>query len=387
MKFSQASKMAISTIRSNKLRTFLTMLGIIIGVMAVTLLVSLVEGATNKVTDSMNDLGGDELVVQITSTTKRLTLHEVESLEGSSGIQYVSPTIQGSDTAVAEGNSHDVSVVGITDRYGDVQGLDILNGRTFTQTDTDNRLNVAIIGYGTAEDLYGTTDVLEQNVHVLGRDYRIVGVLKDKEDSIAGSVNDTIYIPLTNAQRWLKSVSIQSFYVSARQDRLNEAQSHIRSFLMDKYGDDDNFSVVNMADVMDVIDQVMGTLELLLGAIAGISLVVGGIGIMNIMLVSVTERTREIGIRKAIGAQKSDIVVQFLIESAVISLMGGVIGMALSQLVLTVINLAKPGYSFAISGSVAAVALGFSIFVGIVFGIYPAAKAASLKPINALRYE
>ena len=115
-------------------------------------------------TDSMNDLGGDELVVQITSTTKRLTLHEVESLEGSSGIQYVSPTIQGSDTAVAEGNSHDVSVVGITDRYGDVQGLDILNGRTFTQTDTDNRLNVAIIGYGTAEDLYGTTDVLEQNV-------------------------------------------------------------------------------------------------------------------------------------------------------------------------------------------------------------------------------
>lgn len=131
----------------------------------------------------------------------------------------------------------------------------------------------------------------------------------------------------------------------------------------------------------------MGTLELLLGAIAGISLVVGGIGIMNIMLVSVTERTREIGIRKAIGAQKSDIVVQFLIESAVISLMGGVIGMALSQLVLTVINLAKPGYSFAISGSVAAVALGFSIFVGIVFGIYPAAKAASLKPINALRYE
>ena len=229
MKFSQASKMAISTIRSNKLRTFLTMLGIIIGVMAVTLLVSPVEGATNKVTDSMNDLGGDELVVQITSTTKRLTLHEVESLEGSSGIQYVSPTIQGSDTAVAEGNSHDVSVVGITDRYGDVQGLDILNGRTFTQTDTDNRLNVAIIGYGTAEDLYGTTDVLEQNVHVLGRDYRIVGVLKDKEDSIAGSVNDTIYIPLTNAQRWLKSVSIQSFYVSARQDRLNEAQSAARS--------------------------------------------------------------------------------------------------------------------------------------------------------------
>ena len=178
------------------------------------------------------------------------------------------------------------------------------------------------------------------------------------------------------------------FYVSAPDaDSLEEAEKTVKDALRTKFGDEDMYNVVNLTDVMDIIDQVMSTLGLLLGAIAAISLVVGGIGIMNIMLVSVTERTREIGIRKAIGAQKADIILQFLIESVLLSLMGGIIGMLLSQGVLSAINYTHPDYHFAITKTVGAVALGFSFFVGVVFGIYPANKAANLKPINALRYE
>ena len=167
----------------------------------------------------------------------------------------------------------------------------------------------------------------------------------------------------------------------------NEYKASVAPALMEKFGDDSSFSVVNLSDIMDTINDILDTMELLLAAIAGISLLVGGIGIMNIMLVSVTERTREIGIRKAIGALKSDIVVQFMIESVIISLTGGVIGMGISQAVLTTINTLFPKYHFVIGASTAVIALGFSIMVGIVFGIYPANKAAKLKPINALRYE
>ncbi len=388
MKFSMAGKMAFSAVLSNKLRSFLTMLGIIIGVMAVTLLISLVQGASNTVTDRLDELGGDQLVVQVTGSNRRLTLREIKELEGEGGIRYVSPTLNGSGTAVADGASKDVTISGVTEHYDDVQGMDLLQGRAFNENDLDYRLNVAVIGYEVAQDLFGTTDVLDHTIRLSGKDYRVIGVLEQAEETMLGSVNDSVFIPYTNAQRLLKSVAVTSFYASAADENdTDTAAETLKNAMREKFGDEDAYSVVNMADVMDIINDVMGALGLLLGAIAGISLLVGGIGIMNIMLVSVTERTREIGIRKAIGAQKADIVVQFLIESVLISLAGGIIGMAISQGILTTINTLWPDYHFAITSQVAGVALGFSIFVGVVFGIYPANKAARLKPINALRYE
>ncbi|MCD8012582.1 MAG: ABC transporter permease [Lachnospiraceae bacterium] len=387
MKTSQAAKMAVAAVLANKLRSFLTMLGIIIGVMAVTLLISLVQGASGTVTDSLSSLGGDQLIVSVTSRSKRMLLSEVEAIAEEESIAQVSPTIDGSGTAKADGNSTSVSITGITEDYESVQGFDLLTGRNITQTDVDYRLSVCVIGYTVAEDLFGTTDVLDETVRISGRDYRIVGVLEESGETLLGSNDSTVFIPITNAQRLLSQVAITSFYAVVSEDSTTDAgESAINSILYEKFGDDDDYSVINMEDVLETIDTVMAAMEMLLGAIAGISLVVGGIGIMNIMLVSVTERTREIGIRKAIGAQKSDIVVQFLIESIVISVAGGIIGMLLSQGILSAIN-AFSSYSFGISLSVAGIALGFSAMVGIVFGIYPANKAAKLKPINALRYE
>lgn len=388
MKLSQAAKMAFSAVLSNKLRSFLTMLGIIIGVMAVILLISLVQGASNTVTDELDELGGDQLIVSITDQHKRMTLHEAESFADLEGVAYVSPVLSGNGTAKALGNSIDVTINGITAAYQNVQGLDLVSGRPVSRTDNDYRLSVCVVGQKVAEDLFGGTDILGRTIRLSGRDYRIIGLLEEKERTMVSDENATIYIPLTNAQRILKNVNVSMFYVAGRDGvDLESLRKELNAKLSLKYSDEDSYMVVNMADVMDIIDRVMGALGLLLAAIAGISLVVGGIGIMNIMLVSVTERTREIGIRKAIGAQKSDIITQFMIESVVISLAGGMIGLVLSQGILSTINTLYPNYHFLISPDIAGIALGFSILVGVIFGIYPAGKAASLKPINALRYE
>ena len=230
--------------------------------------------------------------------------------------------------------------------------------------------------------------MLGSSIRIDGYDYRIVGVLEEEDSSVMGSTNNSVYIPLVNAQRMLKQTAITNFYVTAEDETsLTQAQDTIDAYLLKKFGSEDSYSVLNMSNVIDMMNTVLDTLSVMLGGIAAISLLVGGIGIMNIMLVSVTERTKEIGIRKAIGAQRSDIIVQFLIESVFISLLGGIIGMLLSQGILSVLNLIFTVYYFAISLPVGMLALGFSIGVGVVFGIYPANKAAGLKPINALRFE
>ena len=387
MKLKQSVKMAWAAVISNKMRSFLTMLGIIIGVMAVVLLISLVQGGTGSITESMDELGGDQIIVNVTETHEKLTYHELAELEGDGGIETVSPYISGMGTAKAEGNSCDVSVFGITPSYQDVQGLDIEEGRNITGLDQEEGLNVCLVGAGVGTDLFGTTRVLGESIRVNGYDYRIIGILEEEDQSRMNSSSKNVYLPLSNAQRLLKQTGITSFYLSARDDAIQEAQNTIDEYLLKKFGSDDGYSIINMSNIMDMMDTVMSTLSLMLGGIAAISLLVGGIGIMNIMLVSVTERTKEIGIRKAIGAQRSDITVQFMIESVFISLIGGIIGMVISQAVLSVLNVLFTDYHFAIAPSVAALALGFSVGVGLIFGIYPANKAAKLKPINALRFE
>lgn len=388
MKIRQSIKMAWAAVLANKMRSFLTMLGIIIGVMAVTLLISIVQGGTGTITDQMDELGGNQLIISITDRHKKLSYQELKGLEGTGGIAKVSPSVTANVTAKAEGKSEKYTLEGITPAYKEVQRLKIETGRNFTEYDMEERLDVCIIGTSVAKELFGTKEVLGARVRVLGSDYRIVGILEEQDASMMGTVNDTIFLPLSTAQRAVKQTLITSFYLSAEsEDRIKDAQNTIDNFLKNKYGNDDAYTIVNMSNIIDMIDTVMGTLSVMLGGIAAISLLVGGIGIMNIMLVSVTERTREIGIRKAIGAQRSDITVQFMIESVFLSLMGGVIGMAVSQAVLSILNVLFTDYHFAISPSVAALALGFSVAIGLIFGIYPANRAAKLKPINALRYE
>jgi putative ABC transport system permease protein len=388
MKLKQSIKMAVSAVASNKMRSFLTMLGIIIGVLSVTLLISIVQGGTGSILESMNGLGGDQIIVTVMDTHKKLTYSELNDLKGEGGISNVSPYLSSQAVAKAEGNSDNVTLYGITPAYQEVQGLDLEYGRQISELDQEERLSVCIVGTDTAKELFGTTEILDRTIRISGYDYRVIGVVEEEDASMMNSKNRSIYIPLGNAQRLMKQTAITTFYLTAEdEESLTQAQDTIDAYLSDKFGSEDSYTIINMSNIMDMMNTVLGTLSVMLGGIAAISLLVGGIGIMNIMLVSVTERTKEIGIRKAIGAQRSDITIQFMIESVLISLIGGIIGMGLSQLILSILNVIFTDYHFAISFSVGALALGFSVGVGLIFGIYPANKAAKLKPINALRFE
>ena len=388
MKLTQACKMAVFSVWANKMRSFLTMLGIIIGVMAVVLLVSLVQGATGSITDSLDSLGGSQITVSINNSKKKLSAGQVEDLTELENIGCTAPYVSGSGVSKAAGSSKDVTITGITSDYEKFTTMNLTSGRNILPIDNEYRLDVCILGNSVAMDLFGSTDVVGSQIRLSGRDYEVVGVLEEEGENQFNSQDALVYIPFTTAQRFLKSPGVTNFYVSSdSSENLDAAQDTLDYYLLENTGNEDYYTIMNMATIQDSINTVLNTLSLLLAGIAGISLVVGGIGIMNIMLVSVTERTKEIGIRKAIGAQKSDIITQFLIESMTISVVGGLIGLLLCMLILGLLTAALPAYTFSISVTVGSIALGFSIAVGLIFGIYPANKAAKLKPIDALRSE
>jgi len=394
MKITQAIKMAFSAILSNKMRSFLTMLGIIIGVLSVTLLVGIVQGASDSVTAEIEGLGGSKLMISVTSPKPSyITLEDLAALENHDGVALIAPSISGADTAKAEGKTSAADISGVTENTMTVDGVTVTDGRFIQANDNEMRLDVAVVGAKIARDLYGHTDVVGSRFTLLGRTFEIVGVLEEEGAASVSSTDSTIYIPIKTAARLMKQTSIMSFNASAASvEQIDEAKASIEKFLTQKIrpassdSEDKGYFIFNMGDVLSAFNSVMGTMSLLLGGIAGISLVVGGIGIMNIMLVSVTERTREIGIRKAIGARHSDILIQFLIEAIAISVTGGLIGMMLGALFLQLLS-GIMDMSLHMSVSVSALALGFSLAIGVIFGIYPANKAARLKPIDALRYE
>lgn len=388
MKFTQAFKMAISSIVSNKMRSFLTMLGVIIGVAAVITLISVGEGATKQITSQIQGLGTNLITINITnSRNKVITTADLDTLKTKPSIQNIAPTINGNVTVKAEGKNKSTSLEASTPEYAKIRNLKTQSGRFLVQNDLDMRFRVVVVGINVADELFGNRNILGKTISINGMNFSIIGILEEKGSSMGSSGDDRVIVPLTTAQRLLKNKEIRTFYVSAvSADTVKQAVSDLEAFMLKKFKDTNNYRVFNQTDLLSTITQTTATLTMMLGGIAGISLLVGGIGIMNIMLVSVTERTREIGIRKAIGAKRRDIMIQFLIESLVISGLGGIIGVLLgmggTSLLGSVMKI-----PLTISLNIVVIATCFSAAVGIIFGLYPANKASRLRPIEALRYE
>ena len=389
-------KMALRSISSNKLRAALTMLGIIIGVMALVVLVSLVNGATTSVTDAVSGLGTSMLTVSISDDKGMpLDLDTVNGYMDEDGIGLVAPYISSSVTAKGDEASGDVTVYGTTPAFYEVQGMQLAMGRFLKTSDVENHTYVCVINETAATELIGYVDCVDQAISLNGVAYTIVGVLSDNEDSLTSLMTSgslAVYLPNTSLIRLSDSLAreVTTFYVSAPEDGTMETvETAMTSILMERFEDDDEaFSVSSQSVLEDTMSSITSILTILLGGIAAISLVVGGIGIMNIMLVTVTERTREIGIRKAIGASRGTILSQFLMEAVVLCMLGCALGIFLSWAILQTVTtvVSSLNMTFALDGGVVLIAVAFCFVIGVVFGLYPANKAAKMKPIDALHY-
>ncbi len=390
----QSLKMAMKSIAGNKMRAFLTMLGIIIGVFSLVVLVSLVNGATGTVTDTISSLGNDMLTVTISDDKGYpLSLEDLAAWADEDSIGYIAASGESSVTAKYDSASSSLTVYGVTPSYYQIQGLNLLLGRFIKTADVNSHTQVCVINETAATELVGYTDCLDAEISLDGTKYTIVGILEDDDSSLTsmfGSGSMVAYIPYTSLMRLSTSVSsdITSFYVSG-ETTMEEAELAITELLMERFQEDDDAFTVSSSDIMeDAMSSVTSILAILLGGIAAISLVVGGIGIMNIMLVTVTERTREIGIRKAIGATRGEILRQFLIEAIVLCMMGCAIGIALSWVTLQVVSTVVSSLSmtFHLESNVVLISVVFCFFIGLVFGLYPANKAAKMQPIDALHF-
>lgn len=389
-------KMALRSIGSNKLRAALTMLGIIIGVMALVVLVSLVNGATSSVTDAVSGLGTNMLTVSI-SDDKGLpvTLDTVRDWMEETDIGLIAPYTSSSMTASGEAESGDVTVYGTTAAFYEVQGMQLAMGRWLKTSDVENHTYVCVLNETAATELIGYVDCVDQAISLDGVEYTVVGVLSDEEDSLTSLMSSgslAVYLPYTSLLRLSDSLAsdITDFYVSAPEGGTMETvEVAMEALLMERFEDDeDAFRISSQSVLEDTMSDITSVLTILLGGIAAISLVVGGIGIMNIMLVTVTERTREIGIRKAIGASRGTILSQFLMEAVVLCMMGCGLGIFLSWAILQTVStvVSSLNMTFSLDGTVVLIAVVFCFIIGVVFGLYPANKAAKMKPIDALHY-
>lgn len=405
MLFTELLKMAWRSLAANKLRTFLTMLGVIIGVTSVIALVSVGMGVKKNVIDNISRLGSNMLIVMAGSPNRggprgaagsmtTLTFDDAEAIKSKiKNISYVSPTVQSSYQVVYGHENWNTTVTGVVPEYAAIQSLTIKSGLFFSEHDVDVRNRVAVIGSTVATNLFASVNPVGKKIRIGNAPYTIIGVLESKGQSSGGQdQDDIVLIPLTTAQERLIGIThVRSINVQVSDaDKMDEVQSNIEKLLRQRHriraGAEDDFNVRNLTSLMETMTSTTTMITLLLGAIAGISLIVGGVGIMNITLASVTERTREIGIRKAIGATYNSIMLQFLIESTMISIIGGIIGIVIGIIAAQAIS--KFGnFTTVISGLSIAASFGFALFVGIFFGMLPARKAARLDPIDALRYE
>ncbi|MFF2287403.1 ABC transporter permease [Peribacillus butanolivorans] len=389
LNLSESMKMAIRSIKTNKVRAFLTMLGIIIGVASVIVLVSIGQGSSQSVQEEINSLGTNLLTVSVSDTDSvELTDDTIEQFKDLSGISEVAPVVTGRVYAKNGETSTQVSMTGTTSSYISVRDLELSQGRFLTDMETELRSKVVVLGSDTADTLFENQKAVDQNVLIGGVSYRVIGVLKSVGTSMGSSGDDVIIAPITTAKRATSSTTIGTVYLKAENENIVErAMYQVQGTMTTLFpGQSDNYSVSNQEDLMDTMSSVSDTFTLMLGGIASISLLVGGIGIMNIMLVSVSERTKEIGIRKAIGANRESILLQFLIEAVVLSCLGGLLGVGIGLGIAKLVSIVS-SLTISYSWSVTMMAFLFSIFIGVVFGVFPANKASKLNPIQALRHE
>ena len=402
--YKESFLMAWASLIANKMRSILTMLGIIIGVAAVIALVSIGNGVKQDIQNSISSLGSNLLMVMpgaprtpgvrpSQGSMKSLKVSDYQAISKLDGVKAASPYTANSYVTIYQSKNWTTTVSGVSSNFQDVNNWTMAEGRFISSKNVENRERVAVVGQTVVKNLFAGEDPVGKEIRVKNIPFRVIGVLNSKGNGTMGNdQDDTIFIPYTTAMERVEGVDyLRMVYVVASDDNsIDRLQSDIENLLRVRHSikdtNLDDFNIQNMKSIMETMEQTTGTLTLFLGAVAAISLVVGGIGIMNIMLVSVTERTREIGIRKALGATYFVIVTQFLIEAVVISLMGGLIGIALGIGASKLIGLAS-GMSTVISVPTIVLSFAFSMAIGLVFGIYPARKAAKLNPIDALHYE
>ena len=393
----QSFVMALRSIGANKMRAVLTMLGIIIGVMALVVLVSLVNGATDSVTGAMSDLGTSLATVTVSDDKgKPIHLSDLDDwMAQEPDIGLISARTSATVVGKHDADYDSVTVYGTTPSYYDIQGLQLSLGRWLKASDQSNATYVCVLNQAAADELIGYTDCVGEKITLNGVQFTVVGVLDENEDSLTSVLTSGMlmaYIPYSSLIQLTDSVSsdVTTFYLSAAEgSTVDAAAEAMEKILMERFDEDEDAFDVDASNMLEeAMDKVTSTLSLLLGGIAGISLVVGGIGIMNIMMVTVTERTREIGIRKAIGASRGNILTQFLMEAVVLCMIGCGLGIFLSWAILQVVSTVtvSAGLTFSLNMGVVGLAVAFCFLIGVVFGLYPANKAAKMKPIDALHY-
>lgn len=399
---------AIESLMANKLRTVLTMLGIVIGVAAVISMLAIGEGAKSSITSQIESMGTNLLYVtqdESATNSQALTLADAEAIMESGGapsVAAVAPSVQTSMTVSYAGSSVNTTIMGVTPTYASVRNEEVALGRFITQEDIDDHATVAVIGSDVVDEFFGNSaDALGNKIRIGSNLYQVVGVLKEKGGAAFGSFDNQVMVPITTAQ--VRVIARSSTYqevnmisvVALDSESSDSAMSEITSILRSRHGitgdEENDFEVLSQGTLTEAAAEITGIFTVFLGGIAAISLLVGGIGIMNIMLVSVIERTKEIGLRKAVGARNKDIMFQFLVESLAIGLIGGVLGILLGWGISSVISQIAafgntPLQAEITFGSVF-LSVSFSVGIGLIFGLYPANRAAKLEPVEALRTE
>lgn len=390
MNLQQSFRLALKSLAASKMRSFLTMLGIIIGVAAVIIIVSLMSSLTNYVIATFEDMGANLITVNISGRggNRSVDPEEMQTLaeENADAIGYISPTLTVNATAKVGNNNVSVSAQGVNEYYDEIKQLNVQVGRHLAYVDIEERCRSCVIGTYLVKELFDGANPLGEDITINGYTFTVIGILEEKGDSTMQSADNTVLIPYTVAKKMGRG-NITSYSVSAKtKDTIDAAKAVLEKFLLEKFSSDDYFTLIDQAAIIDELNKLIGMMTTMLVGIAAVSLLVGGIGVMNIMLVSVTERTREIGIRKSLGATPWDILGQFLVEACVTSGIGGILGILLGagggSAVAKLI-----GIPFTLSIVSIIVAFSVSAAIGIGFGYFPAKKASKLNPIDALRYD
>ncbi|MBU3102142.1 MULTISPECIES: ABC transporter permease [Clostridium] len=392
MKFIQAYRMAIKSIVSNKVRSFLTMLGVIIGVGSVIIAVGVAQGSSASITNSLSGLGSNLVNINIMGrgSNRNVTYEELAKFqkENSTIISNIAPQASGTGIVKSENLSRSTTILGTSPEYSSINSTTVQEGRFLIQLDIDYNQKIAVIGTAVANDVFKGQSPIGKIMKIMGQQFKVVGVLTQTADGADSSTDDRVIIPISVATKLNKSAVIKSFSAQATSAAtVDQSVTILTTFLTKIYKNSNAFRVSNMAAILSSLNSITTTLTIVLAGVAGISLVVGGVGIMNIMLVSVTERTREIGIRKAIGAKKVNILTQFIVEALILTGMGGItgiiIGVCTIHFVIGGLGIVPEVYSM----PWIIFSFGFSLAIGLIFGTYPANKAANLNPIDALAFE